>query len=423
MNLHDADLENQIVGGVFLRKHLTVAERSLSTVDFFFATNVLLWSKILECDEEGQPIEVTKIRAMCAASQPSFNRSVVDLLGMTSTAMTSTPESELRRFRDLSAKRRLRKALTDLSESVPELPLASAVDEADNLIREFRKETDLGQGNAKQLFEVMEYDVYPRLDKFVSGETVKMPFGIPLLDQSCNGGAGLGELVIFGAKPKQGKSALTLQVAKHQAQAAIPSMIVSREMLNFENGFRFLAQETRYSNNIFRPKMLPMIADELKVEGRKHCGLPLWFDDRSKKMSEVRREAKAMKETHGLQTVFIDYAQLIRPDVKSNNRAESLEAIYYEAKDLATDLELTVYMNAQFNRQGIQSDRPRMSDFDGSSAAEKAGNLIILWALEDDYDEQARGRKGKLWIEAGRNVGTDEFEVVFEGKHSRFRFN
>jgi hypothetical protein len=83
---------------------------------------------------------------------------------------------------------------------------------------------------------------------------------------------------------------------------------------------------------------------------------------------------------------------------------------------------VTVYLLAQFNRAGIRSDRPTMADFDGSSAAEKAGNLILLWTVERDFDKAIGGRRGKLWIEAGRNVGTDEFNIIFQGHKSRFVF-
>src|SRR5204862_486171 len=98
-----------------------------------------------------------------------------------------------------------------------------------------------------------------------------------------------------------------------------------------------------------------------------------WFDDCSKKVSEIRRQTKMLKDEVGLKSVFVDYAQLVRPDTKRQSRADDLEAIYYDLKELAQDMEVAVYCNAQFNRVGIKSERPTMADFDGSSAAEKAG--------------------------------------------------
>jgi replicative DNA helicase len=69
---------------------------------------------------------------------------------------------------------------------------------------------------------------------------------------------------------------------------------------------------------------------------------------------------------------------------KYNNKADMYEDIIYDLRDMATELEKVIYVNAQFNREGIDADRPKMSDFKGSSAIEMAGNLIIFWVLEEE---------------------------------------
>lgn len=278
---------------------------------------------------------------------------------------------------------------------------------------------------AKSIADVFEHDVFPRIDQFVAGETVKIPFGFPQLDEATNGGAGLGELVLMGAKPKSGKSFLSMQIASYHALSAIPSLVVSREMANFENGFRLIAQRTKYSNAIFRPNLLSHTAEDMKVRAAEYFNLPLYLDDRSKTVRDIRRQARILKESVGLKTVFVDYAQLVRPStvVKNQNRSEVLEAIYYDLKELAHDLQLVVYANTQFNRIGIKAQRPSMADFDGSSAAEKAGNLILIWDLDREWSELSDGRLGKLWIEAGRNVATDEFNIIFHGRHGIFSFS
>lgn len=423
MSLHNTELERIIIGSVLTRGSVAVDERRLSTLDFYSQHNVQLWSKILELDEDGEEVNPIELHKRCSEAFPNFQLRISDITNYAASVPASVRTADISQIRSLATARRLQKILNGLAARLEDDPnVEGVITEAEDALLNVRKYESLNRGNSKPLYEVMEYEVFPRLDKFVANETVKIPFGFDQLDDAINGGVGLGELVLLGAKPKSGKSFLTLQIATHHAFQEIPALIVSREMLNFENGFRFLAQQTKYSNSIFRPNMWKSTADELKTSARQHFGLPIHLDDRSKTVAEIRREARRLKDSAELKTVFVDYAQLVRSTNKKQNRSDDLEAIYYDLKEMAQDLELAVYVNAQFNRSGIKSDRPTMADFDGSSAAEKAGNLILLWDVEREHDPDRKGRPGKLWIEAGRNVATDEFNITFQGADGLFRF-
>jgi len=414
--LNDPELEQVIIGHTIM-SGLSVESRKLSTADFYVKRHESIWSAIIEIDEDGEAIEAFEIHKRC----PSVSLS--ELANLVSGIPATPPrESDIKRFREMSIRRAFRKTLDHFVHELEGKELSAVLPEVENALDNVKKSSDKSDTPVKILAEVMEEGVFPRLDKFAAGECVKLAFGFSQLDTATNGGVSPGELVVLGAKPKRGKSGLVLQIADYHAECGDTAYIVSREMLNYENGFRYLAQHSSYSNNVFRPDLMAQTAERLKEIGRKYSDRKLFMDDRSKRMRDVRREAKILKDSHDLKSIFIDYAQLMRPDRKNNTRAEDLEQIYYDAKELAQDLEVAVFVNAQFNRSGIKSDRPTMADFDGSSAAEKAGNLIILWDLEQDHDSILNGRRGKLWIEAGRNVATDEFDIVFHGAHSRFTF-
>lgn len=423
MELHNPELERIVIGTVLARGNFSTDDRRLSTLDFFSERNVKLWGKMVEIDEDGEELNPIEIHRRCLQEWPMFDATISEISGYATGVPATVRPKDIATLRSLALARRLQKQFAAASTRLEHEPDVSIViNELEDALLKIRTTHDLGNGSAKTLQAVLENDVFPRIDKFVAGDTVKIPFGFNALDEAINGGVGLGELVLLGAKPKSGKSFLTLQIATYHALMNIPALIVSREMLNFENGFRFLAQRTKYSNSIFRPNLLAHTAEDLKVRAREHFDLPLYFDDRMKKVSEFRREIKALKESVGLTTVFVDYAQLVRPATKKQNRSDELEAVYYDLKEMAQDLEIVVYLLSQFNREGIKSVRPTMANFDGSSAAEKAGNLILIWELEKQWSEISDGRLGKLWIEAGRNVATDEFDVIFHGKHGLFSF-
>jgi replicative DNA helicase len=421
MSLHNTELETVIIGSAIARGNIAVDERRLSTLDFYSPTNSLLWSKICEIDEDGESLNPIEIHKRCVESHSQFPLKISDITGLAMGNSGAVRLADVLTVRKLATARKLQKQFNALASGIEDDPnIERFITDAEEAINAVRKDNEITYGTSKKLCEVLELDVYPRLDKFVKNETVNLPFGFPVIDEAINGGVNLGELVLMGAKPKSGKSFLTLQIAKYQAAMGIPGYVVSREMLNYENGFRFLAQNSRFSNSVFRPNLMLKTAEELKEVGRLYNDLPLFFDDKAKTVTEIRREAKRLKETEGVMSVFIDYAQLVKPPAKKQNRSDELESIYYGLKEMAQDLELAVYVLSQFNRVGIKSDRPTMADFDGSSAAEKAGNLIIIWDVQKEYSELSDGRLGTLWIEAGRNVATDEFNIVFHGQDGLF---
>ena len=420
MNLpHDTELEGLIIGSVLMMKKLSAFEKGIAPLDFFHLLNQQVWQAILEFDEDGHPIEIFDVAAK--VDSPALKAS--DLSKMTiGIPFADSRYDDIKRLKDLATARRIIHSFRDLAQKASNKePIIDVLEEAQSIVDTLKVEQDGRTGTSQTLIEVMEYEVFPRIDKFVSGELVKIPFGFEKLDTSTNGGASIGELVIFGAKPKSGKSVLMLQVARYIAGLGLGTLVASLEMLNFENGFRFLAQSSKFSVNVFRPDMRDFVADGLKAHAKEHYNLPLYFDQKARTTKAIGKEIQRLKDSVGLSAVFVDYVQLIRNEKRNSSRVERIEEAIFDLKELAMKHEIVVYTAAQFNREGIKSDRPTLADFDGASAIEKTANLGLFWTLEKDFDEEAQGRKGTMWIELGRSVANDEFEgLVFHGKDARF---
>lgn len=417
---HNEELEKMIIGLVLVDKAVPYDAKQLSSVDFYNAGNRAIWTVICEIDEDREPIEISTVFAKLP-TQWSIKMS--DLARMTvGVPIYSACEKEVKALKTLTALRILQKGFADLSNLAEvQKPLETIVEQTESLLASVKELQSAAQGSSHTLADVFERDVFPRLDKFVSGELVKLPFGWDVLDKSTNGGASLGELIVLGAKPKSGKSGLMLQIARSQAEKNIGCYVCSREMLNYENGFRAIAQTSVYSANLFRAGIFPETAAKIKDHARQVGNIPLHLDDKSKTVKEIRKELNRLEDAgHVITSTFVDYVQLMRSTTKANSKADMLEDIIYDLKDLAMERDMVVYANAQFNREGIDSERPKMSDFKGSSAIEMAANIVLLWTLEQDVDQVTKARPGKLWIEAGRNVAFDEFDVRFYGEKALF---
>lgn len=415
---YDHELEQMVIGNAFVSKRLTGPEKAISTLDFFSIQNQQIWSAIMELDESNQPIEIFDVVA--ALNKTTITGSFLSQMTVGLPSHCVRPD-DIKRLKDLATLRRMILSFNELTKkAINKEPVIDIIEDAQSLIDSVKDEQDARQGTSQSLIEVMEWEVFPRLDKFVSGEMVKVPFGFPRLDESTNGGSSPGELVVFGAHPKSGKSCMMLQVARNVAAQNLPTLLMSMEMLNYENGFRFLSQSSQFSVNIFRPNMQGFVADRLKDHAKTHYALPFRFDQKSRTTKALGLEIQRLKDDTSLACAFVDYVQLIRTDRRGQSRTEKIEEAIYDLKELAMKHEIVIYTAAQFNREGIKADKPTLAHFDGSSAIEKAANLALFWQLDKEFDEAIEGRKGKLWIEVGRSVATDEFDIVFHGKKSFF---
>jgi len=420
MNLpHDTELEGLIIGSVLMKKKLSPFEKGVAVTEFFSLLNQQIWGAILEFDENNQPIEILDVVAK--VDNPMVTGSTLSKMAM-GLPFGDVRFDDLKRLKDLATCRRMIHSFRDVAQKASDKePITDIIEEAQSVLDTLKNEQDARTGTSQTLIEVMEYEVFPRLDKFVSGELVKIPFGFERLDTSTNGGASLGELVVYGALPKSGKSSMMLQIARHIANLGLPTLIVSLEMLNYENGFRFLAQSSKYSVNVFRPDMRDFVSDGLKAHAREHYEMPLYLDQKARSMKDVKKEVKRLKDQYGLKAAIIDYPQLMKGERRNIGRTERIEEVFYDMKELAMTEEIVVHAPAQFNREGIKSDTPTLAHFDGSSAIEKTANLGIFWQLDKEYSPDVDGRKGRLWIEMGRSVANDSFDgLVFHGKDAKF---
>lgn len=415
---HDIEIETAVIGAAFVDKTVPFDAKALSTSDFYIDRHKKIWSTICELDEDNESIDLIEISARSGMKVSELSQMT---LGIPRALDTRIAVGQLKK---LSTLRTLQKGFSVLSARAESgEPIDEILDFAEGLVQTVKSDRGTESGNAKNLMDVFEKDVFPRLDRFVAGEMVKIPFGFTKLDHSTNGGAGIGELVIFGAKPKSGKSAMVLQIAAMQAARNIGVYYCSREMLNYENAFRLIAQNSEYTLNHFRSGLYAETAERMKAHARQVSDVPLFLDDKTKTVKGIKKEIQLLENTGvPITSVFVDYAQLMRSNTRSTNKADMLEEIIYDLKDLATDMEKVVYVNAQFNRDGIDSERPKMSDFKGSSAIEMAGNLILFWTLKQELNLDGSGRDGKFWIEAGRNVAYDEFDIMYFGDKTLFGF-
>lgn len=219
--------------------------------------------------------------------------------------------------------------------------------------------------------------------------------GIPDLDHLTGGFRG-GKLVIIGARPGVGKTALALWMARHVATHTGAVLIVSLEMDEAEIAARLYAAESGVDvSELESGRPSDDVLDGFARHTPLVTSMPIRIAQRASTPMQVRREAQRMQEREGLAMVVVDYIQLMRPDSKHGSRYEEVSEISRELKLLAMDLGVPVVALTQFNREseaGKNGQRvkraPSMAEAKDSGSIEQDANVFITqWSPDEPGDD------------------------------------
>lgn len=260
--------------------------------------------------------------------------------------------------------------------------------------------------------------------------------GFKRLDKE-SGGFHKGQLIVIGARPSVGKSALAGQMAVEMAKTGVKVGIISLEMNNNEIAARLAAIDTDTDFNVlFRG----LYADDRQRHrvyeriGAKTSELPIYVSDKTDvNINEIRAKAMKLRHTHGLGCLMIDYLQLIDSnESKGSNRENEIRKISRGAKIMAKEMEIPVIELCQLNREVTKrsaSDRyPKLSDLRESGAIEQDADVVIflhrdyMAGIEQDENGNSTERQADLVIRKWRN-GNANFTIPLDFDPPKMKFS
>lgn len=270
------------------------------------------------------------------------------------------------------------------------------------------------------------HDYLQLLTDLSEGKNPAMATGLGGLDRLLNGGLRRGEVMVIGARPKHGKTALSLAMARNLS-ARHPVLFLSQEMPVFQLMHRHTAAMGNCDlGAIMRAdpadeEMWRSVTDAAHALGRLHlvhdeqCALTLM---------DIRRKAIKVKRQHGLDVLFIDFLQLMN-GAGEENRNRELDVIVNGVKALAMDLEIAVVILSQMSREADKHyGRPTMTHLRDSGAIEAAADQVALlftdWAHPMSKKDAAFEGYSELDIVAHRNGATGTVPLNFIGRYQQF---
>ena len=268
-------------------------------------------------------------------------------------------------------------------------------------------------------------DYLQLLQDMSEGKNPAISTGIGGLDRILNGGLRKGEVFVLGARPKHGKTALSLTIARSIARTH-SVLFLSQEMPISQ----LMHRHTAASGPFDLARILAAKADDYDMwsavtEAARRLGdLHLIHDDQcALSLMDIRRKTLQVRRAHGLDVLFIDFLQLMA-GAGEENRNRELDIIVNGIKAMAMDLGIAVVLLSQMSRKADEHyARPTMTHLRDSGAIEAAADQIAV--LFTDWAHPLSKRLpefqgySELEIVAHRNGPQGVIPLEFVGKYQQ----
>lgn len=265
------------------------------------------------------------------------------------------------------------------------------------------------------------------LERRHRGELEAWNTGLPDLDEYLEGGFRPGELVIVGARPSMGKTALALTIGVHMAQDR-PVAFLSMEMSKQEVNDRLTAMLGRVSmSTVKRPRSGEGLQWDRVMDGVERAkALRLHVSDQGGlNINQVRTKARNAKRLFGLEVLVVDYIGLMAGlDPKANRNAQ-LGEISRGLKNLAKELQVCVLCLAQLNRKAEErpDQMPQMADLRDSGEIEQDADVIVFIKrpvmANPELDEEWK-HYAKVSVAKNRQGRCGYLNLSYLGEQTRF---
>ncbi len=234
------------------------------------------------------------------------------------------------------------------------------------------------------------------------------------------------DLIIIAGRPSMGKSALAVSIAEKVAIEYNQSVgIFSLEMSKEQLVQRMLCSQARVDAHKVRSGFLsPSDWPKLTAAAGRLSESKIFIDDTPAISAlELRAKARRLKANYDVQLIILDYLQLMRSPITTDNRQQEISEISRSLKALARELSVPIIALSQLSRavESRQDHKPQLSDLRESGAIEQDADLVILLMREEYYNptEENKGVADVI-IAKQRNGPVGTVKLAFIKEYMRF---
>jgi replicative DNA helicase len=424
----DPDAETAVIAAVLTSSSsLELVMDILDPQDFSSPAYGEIYAAILGLDSIGRPVDqITVADHMARSKTLARVGGPARLSALAAAAGEVTHVLEYARI--ISERAKLRR----LAAAGRAITVAASLSDADadtTLEMAERSVFDLGKPRSGSTLTEMPQavdELLHELESLRGAPVVGVPSGIAGLDK-LTGGFRAGQLIVVAARPGVGKSAWSLQVARHIAETTGKSVpVLSYEMSRSELMTRLMSSVLQYdSTKLARYDIPAAMEPDLMRAAERMRNMPLLIDDSPPEtIGGVRSAMRRLARRTDLGAIVIDYLQLMNGDRarREENRVNEIAEISRGLKILAGQLGVPIVVLSQLNRslESRVAKRPMLSDLRDSGAVEQDANMVLFLFREHIYNSAADPSAVEIIVAKNRSGPLGTVLLRMNPAHSSF---
>lgn len=422
ISLYAVDAEQGVIGSLLTNSARLDAISGILRLDMFGDAELRsIYQAIASLVAANKPVDFVTVREEMEQYGVDIDVTVLEDL-----ASFAVGEATLVRYAEIVGERALSRGLIDAAGKAHDIALQAGIGPTarlDMCQQLFHSLAGQRTTKAPKVIADLAVGVIDRVEAMSDGRAFPgVAIGLPTLDNLLGGGFKPGRQVVIAARPSVGKSALALEVAYQFAIKRRAAAFFSQEMTSEELVDRLVCRIGAIdAGNMSTGKLEKDEWSRLSdaVADFKH--LPLFVDDQpALTLADIQAKARKLKREHNIEVLVIDHLQLCAPADAKASRHHQLEELSRGLKVLAKQLNLTVVVLSQLNRdvEKRTSARAMLGDLKESGAIEEDADVVILLSPEGIrpsgdvviHAEVAKNRGGKKGF----------VKLAFTGMHQRF---
>lgn len=240
-----------------------------------------------------------------------------------------------------------------------------------------------------------------------------------------HGGFTAGQMVVIGARPSMGKTAMACQIADWATSAGHGVPFFTLEMSDQSILLRMAAARAQVDSlKVTRRVASSQDISALMEAFNELVQVPnLWIDDTTGcTVPAMRAALRKLTAKNKIGLVVIDYLQLVEIAGRAGNRYEQISDISRGVKRIGREFGVPVVVLAQLNRESEkEARRPRLRDLRDSGSIEQDADVVLLPFLTNNgQDENGDVLAIELGIAKQRNGPTGIVPLLFLRRFAKF---
>lgn len=430
---HNDEAEQATLGALLLDDDaITVAIRYLRPDDFYSNANRRVYQAILNLFNKGRKADIiTVIEELRQEGELDSSGGPAYVASLTNVVPTS---ANIDYYAHIVQDCSVRRSLLRISSEIT----ARSFDESNEsrlVVEEAQKQIFELTDNRQTLTFKSAKEIIPKtieaIEKLYNTKEAFTGITSGLADlDALTSGFQKSELIIIGARPSVGKTALALTMAANAAinnkERKIPTAFFTLEMSDMALMQRLIASEARINSENIRTGLLkPSDFHSLMEAAGRIYDAPLYIVDMpNMKLLDLRAQARRLRAQQKVEIIFIDYLTLISSENYTLPRHEQIAEISRSLKSLARELDVPVVALSQVRRDA-EGKRPTLSDLRESGSIEQDADVVMFLHRERETerktsDERSKSIPTELIIAKQRNGPVGTVDIVFLPSYTKF---